>query len=83
MHYSVLHRVAPHSACRQRPSQRDAALSLTVYNLWQVRDLDAELSDAQRAEALAFAALAAGPLEAATVFTTWAEPHSYSAHTRV
>ena len=54
-----------------------------MYNLWQVRDLDAELSDAQRAEALAFAALAAGPLEAATVFTTWAEPHSYSAHTRV
>ena len=49
----------------------------------QVRDLDADLSDGQRAELLAFTALAEGHLEAATVYTTWAEPHSFSEYTRV
>ena len=48
-----------------------------------MRDLDADLSDGQRAELLAFTALAEGQLEAATVYTTWAEPHSFNQYTRV
>ena len=48
-----------------------------------MRDLDADLSDGQRAELLAFTALAEGQLEAATVYTTWVEPHSFSEYTRV
>ena len=48
-----------------------------------MRDLDADLSDSQRAELLAFTALAEGQLEAATVYTTWAEPRSFSEYTRV
>ena len=49
----------------------------------QIRDLDAELSNSQRSELLAFSALVETRLEAATVYTTWVEPHSFSTFTRV
>lgn len=45
--------------------------------------MDADLSDSQRSELLAFSALAEGKLEAGTVYTTWAEPHSFSSFTQV
>ena len=45
--------------------------------------LDEWLSDAQRADLLAFQALAEARLEPATVYTTWVEQHSYSSHTAV
>ena len=49
----------------------------------QVAGLDSWLSDAQRADLLAFAALAEACLEPATLYTTWVEQHSYSSHTAV
>jgi len=49
----------------------------------QVSRLDEWLSDTQRADLLAFQALAEARLEPATVYTTWVEQHSYSSHTAV
>ena len=48
-----------------------------------MRDLDADLSDSQRSELLAFSALAEGKLEAGTVYSTWVEQHSFSNFTQV
>ena len=53
------------------------------YSMLQVSRLDEWLSDAQRADLLAFQALAEARLEPATVYTTWVEQHSYSSHTAV
>ena len=46
-------------------------------------DLDSRLSEAQRAQCLAFAALMQCRLEPASLYTTWCEWESFSKYVRV
>ncbi len=48
-----------------------------------VKDLDAQLTTAQRAEVLAFASLLEQRLDTATEYSMWAEPSGYKAHVQV
>ena len=49
----------------------------------QSRDIDAELSDSDRADLTAFQTLVQSALEPATLYTLWGESESFNRHTQV
>ena len=49
----------------------------------QTKDIDAELSDFDRADLIAFQTLVQNALEPATQYTLWCEAESFSKHTQV
>ena len=49
----------------------------------QTKDIDAELSDSDRADLIAFQTLVQNALEPATQYTLWCEAESFSKHTQV
>ncbi len=49
----------------------------------QLKDIDADLSDSDRADLIAFRTLVQNALEPATQYTLWCEAESFSKHTQV
>ena len=49
----------------------------------QAQDIDAELSDSDRADLTAFQTLVQSALEPATLYTLWGESESFNRHTQV
>lgn len=49
----------------------------------QTKDIDAELSDSDRADLIAFQTLVQNALEPVTQYTLWCEAESFNKHTQV